>query len=64
MEDIQRADNYVLAVVRFAACLFFAGLSTRMRTITGQEVILALGSLLFVATVVWIATFPVTVKVG
>jgi hypothetical protein len=60
-EDIQRADNYVLAVVLFAACLFFAGLSTRMRTITGQGVILTLGCVLFVATVVWVAWFPVTV---
>jgi hypothetical protein len=62
-EDIQRADNYVLAVVLFAACLFFAGLSTRMRTITGRSVILTLGSVLFVATVVWVATFPVTVTI-
>jgi hypothetical protein len=62
-EDIQRADNYVLAVVLFAACLFFAGLSTRMRTITGRSVILTLGCVLFVATVVWVVTFPVTVTV-
>jgi hypothetical protein len=54
----------VLAVVLFAACLFFAGLSTRMRTISGQEVILILGCVLFVATLIWVATFPVTVKVG
>src|SRR5688572_25810774 len=27
-EAVHRADNYVLAVVLFAACLFFAGLST------------------------------------
>jgi hypothetical protein len=62
-EDIHRADNYVLAVVLFAACLFFAGLSTRMRTTTGQQVILTLGCLLFVASVVWVATFPVTVTI-
>jgi uncharacterized protein (DUF305 family) len=62
-EDIHRADNYVLAVVLFAACLFFAGISTRMRTVNGQSVILALGCVLFVATVVWVATFPVTVTI-
>jgi hypothetical protein len=62
-ENIQRADNYVLAVVLFATCLFFAGLSTRMRTMTGQTVILALGCVLFVATVAWVATFPVTVTI-
>jgi hypothetical protein len=60
-EDIHRADNYVLAVVLFAACLFFAGVSTRMRTPTGERVVLTLGCILFVATVVWVATFPVTV---
>jgi uncharacterized membrane protein YgdD (TMEM256/DUF423 family) len=60
-EDIQRADNYVLAVVLFAACLFFAGVSTRMRTVTGQGVVLTFGCVLFVGTVVWIATLPVTV---
>ena len=64
LEDIQRADNYVLAVVLFAACLFFAGISTKLRTPTGQAAILALGcALLFFGTVVWIATFPVSVTV-
>jgi hypothetical protein len=60
-EAVHRADNYVLAVVLFAACLFFAGLSTRMRSIRGQSVILALGCILFIGTVAWVATFPVTV---
>lgn len=63
-EDIQRADNYVLAVVLFAACLFFAGLSTRMRTLTAQKAILTLGCILLLGTVIWVATFPVTVTVG
>jgi hypothetical protein len=54
----------VLAVVLFAACLFFAGISTRMRTTSGQKVILGIGCILFVGTVVWIATFPVTIEVG
>jgi hypothetical protein len=61
VDDIQNADNYVLAVVLFAACLFFAGVSTRMHTTEGQRFILALGCVLFVATVIWVATFPVTV---
>ena len=62
-EDIQRADDYVLCVVLFASSLFFAGLSTRLPTLRGREQILALGWLLFVGTVVWMATFPVTVSV-
>ncbi len=61
-EDIDRADKYVFAVVLFATCLFFAGLSTRLRTSTGQMAILALGCGLFVAAAVWLATFPVSVN--
>jgi hypothetical protein len=60
--DIQRADNYVFAVVLFAACLFFAGLSTRMRSVGSQKAILGMGCLLFVASVIWVATFPVTIS--
>ncbi len=35
--DIQRADNYSLAVVLFAAALFFAGVSTRLHDRTTAE---------------------------
>jgi hypothetical protein len=62
VEDIERADKYVLAVVLFASCLFFAGLSTRLRTPTTRAVVLGLGCVLFLGTVAWIATFPVTVS--
>jgi hypothetical protein len=62
-EDIERADRYVLAVVLFASCLFFAGISTRLHTPTGQAAILALGCVMFIGTVVWLVTFPVTVKI-
>jgi hypothetical protein len=61
--DIQRADNYVLAVVLFATSLFFAGISTKLPTRGTRAAILGLGCVLFSATVVWIATFPVTVSV-
>ncbi|MFN8113165.1 MAG: hypothetical protein U0R51_08190 [Solirubrobacterales bacterium] len=61
-EDIDRADKYVFAVVLFATCLFFAGLSTRLRTRSGQTAILALGCVLFVASVCWLVTFPVSVN--
>ena len=60
---IQRADNYVLAVVLFAAALFFAGISTRMRARGMQAAILGLGYVLFLGTVVWLATFPIDVSV-
>ena len=59
-QHIERADRYVLAVVLFASSLFFAGISTRLRTRWGEAAILALGCALFLATVAWVATFPVS----
>jgi hypothetical protein len=59
-EHIERADRYVLAVVLFASSLFFAGISTRLRTRWGEAAILGLGCTLFLVTVAWIATFPVS----
>jgi hypothetical protein len=60
---IQRADDYSLAVVLFAAALFFAGISTRLHSPTPRMAILGLGYALFIGTVIWIATFPVTLSV-
>jgi hypothetical protein len=60
---IQRADNYALAVVLFAIALFFAGISTRLHSITPRMVVLGLGYTLFLGGVIWIATFPVSVSV-
>ena len=61
--DIRRADNYLLAVVLFAVALFFAGISSKVDVRLARQVILGVGYLLFAATVVWIATFTVTVTV-
>ena len=60
---IQRADNYSLAVVLFAAALFFAGISTRLDSSTPRRVVLGLGYTLFVGSLIWIATFPVSLSV-
>jgi hypothetical protein len=60
---IQRADDYSLAVVLFAASLFFAGISTRLRSPTTRMTILGLGYVLFLGSVIWIATFPVSLSV-
>jgi hypothetical protein len=60
---IQRADNYSLAVVLFAASLFFAGISTRLRSRMPRTVVLGLGYTLFVGSAIWIATFPVSLAV-
>ena len=61
--DIQRASNYVLGVVLFAVALFFAGMSTKLTAPGPPETMLAVGWLVFVGTVVWIATSPVSVAV-
>jgi hypothetical protein len=60
---IQRADNYSLAVVLFAASLFFAGISTRLPSRTARTIVLALGYTLFLGSLIWIATFPVSLSV-
>ena len=57
----RRADSYVLAVVLFAASLFFAGISTKLRSLRQREVLLAFGWAIFLGTAVWIATSPVSV---
>jgi hypothetical protein len=62
-EYIQRADNYSLAVVLFAASLFFAGISSRLPSSTGRTVVLGLGYTLFLGSLIWIATFPVSLTV-
>jgi len=55
----QRADKYMLAVVLFAASLFFAGMSTKLHSPRQQEVLLVIGGVTFVATAVFVATFPI-----
>jgi hypothetical protein len=61
--DIQRASNYVLGVVLFAVALFFAGMSTKLTAGGLRKAVLAVGSVLFLGTVIWIATFPVNVAI-
>jgi hypothetical protein len=62
-EDIQRADNYVLAAVLFAAALFFGGLSLRLPTERAQTWVLGMGYVLFLGATVWISTSPVSVAI-
>src|SRR4051812_8912908 len=61
--NVQRSANYVLAVVLFAAALFFAGFSTKLKSRRLQVVLLSTGWILFVGTVVWLVTFPVSISV-
>ena len=57
--DIQRSSNYVLGVVLFAVALFFAGMSTKLTAPGLRKVMVAVGYIIFLGTVVWIATSPV-----
>ncbi len=59
----QRSDNYVLCVVLFATSLFFAGISTKLVSTGSRVAILALGYVVFFATIAWIATFPVSISI-
>ena len=61
--NIQRSNNYVLAVVLFAVALFFAGMSTKLSSPGPRRAMLVLGCLVFLGTVAWIATFPISVSV-
>ena len=56
----RRADNYMLAVVLFATALFFAGVSTKLGSLRQREVILGFGWAVFAATLLWIASSPIT----
>lgn len=58
--DIIRASNYVLAVVLFAVALFFAGISTKLVSERLRLAMLVVGWVIFLGTVAWIATFPVS----
>ena len=53
----------MLAVVLFASSLFFAGISTKLRSLRQREILLAIGWVVFLGTVVWVAVSPVTLSI-
>ena len=61
--NIQNASNYVLGVVLFAVSLFFAGMSTKLRALRLRKITVGMGCAVFVGTVIWIATFPISVAI-
>ena len=61
--NIQRASNYVLTVVLYAVALFFAGMSTRVTAPRLRWVLTLAGCAVFLGTLGWIATFPVSIAV-
>jgi hypothetical protein len=60
VEDIQRANDYVLAVVLLAATLFFCGTSMRLKTYKAQVAVLSLGMVMFAVTLGVIVTRPIS----
>ncbi len=60
LRDVQRSTNYILCAVLFAAALFFAGMSARLASTTLRRILLAIGVVVFLATLGWLATFPVS----
>ncbi|MGH3010581.1 MAG: hypothetical protein ACRDMY_01865 [Gaiellaceae bacterium] len=61
--NVQRATDYVLAVVLFATALFFAGMSARFRSHRLRVALVSFGVVILLGTVAWIATFPVSISV-
>jgi hypothetical protein len=61
--SIQRSTNYVLCVVLFAAALFFAGISTKFGSPRVRVATLVIGSIVFLGTLTWLATFPVSLSI-
>jgi uncharacterized membrane protein YgdD (TMEM256/DUF423 family) len=49
--------------VLFAAALFFAGISTRFESERLRAVALTIGTAVFVGTLVWMATSPISLSI-
>ena len=61
--NIQRSSNYVLSVVLYAVVLFFAGMSDQAAQPALRWVMTVAGCVVLVATLAWIATFPVSIAI-
>src|SRR5262245_10930844 len=61
--DLERQSDYLLCVVLFAVSLFFAGMSTKLRDLRLRVALLGVGFVLFGGTLIWLATFPVSISV-
>ena len=62
-ENIQRASNYVLTVVLYAVVLFFAGMSTKIASRRLRWLMIGTAYVVMAATIGWLATFPVSLRV-
>ena len=62
-QDLQRASNYVLGVVLCSVALFFGGVSTKVASPALRVVTLSIGCIVFLGTLVWLSSFPVSLAV-
>jgi hypothetical protein len=60
---LQHASNYVLGVVLCSVALFFGGVSTKLASPPLRAAAVAMGCLIFLGTLVWVASFPVSFAV-
>jgi len=58
--DVERAEEYVLAVVLFATALALAGIAARLRIFPVRAALLVVAWAVFLGAVAWVATFPVS----
>jgi hypothetical protein len=61
--DIQYANDYVLAVVLFAAALFFGGISTRLQRPRLRALVLGIGCAVLAGTLAWVVTLPLSFSI-
>jgi hypothetical protein len=61
--DVQRATNYVLAVVLFSVALFFSGISTKLTSRRLRAAMVTLGCAVLLGTLIWVATSPVNISI-
>jgi hypothetical protein len=62
-QDIQRATNYVIAVVLFSVSLFFAAISARLMSRRPRVALSTVGCVVLVGTCIWVATSPVDLSI-
>ena len=62
-QNLQRASNYVLGVVLCSVALFFGGVSTKLASPALRVATLSIGCVVFLGTLVWLASFPVSLAV-
>ncbi len=60
---LARRGAWLRPALRLLMSLFFAGISSRLRTENSRIAVLTLGWIVFVGGLIWLATFPVSVQI-